>query len=248
MSAIYTIWLRNMIRYYRSKSRMIGSLAQPLIFFLVLGFGLNSALKMPGGGSYLEFIIPGVISMTVLFTAIFSGIQIIWDRQFGFLKETLVAPISRMSISVGQTLGGATTALFQGILILIISMIVGGFFPGFMGLIIAFSFMVLIGLAFTALGIAIASQMEDMQGFQLIMNFLVFPVFFLSGAFFPITNAPTALKIISYADPLTYGVEGIRYGLLGSSQINPVLSLVVLGGFTAVIIAISGYLFTRIKI
>lgn len=248
MSAVYTIWLRNMIRYIRSKSRIIGSLAQPLIFFFVLGFGLNAVLKVPGGGSYLKFIIPGVIAMTVLFTSIFSGIQIIWDRQFGFLKETLIAPVSRTSIMIGQTLGGATTAIMQGILIMIISLIVGGVFSGIGGLAITFIFMILIGLAFTALGISIASRMEDMQGFQLIMNFLVFPLFFLSGAFFPITNAPTALKVISYIDPLTYGVEGIRYGLLGVSQINPVLSFTILGSFTVIIVFVGAILFNKIKI
>jgi ABC-2 type transport system permease protein len=249
MTAVYTIWLRSMKRYLRSKSRIFGSLGQPLFFLIVLGFGLNSILNVPGmGHSYLKFVIPGVIAMTVLFTSIFSGIQIIWDKQFGFLKETLVAPISRNSIMVGQTLGGATTAIIQGFLVMIISFILAGFLPSIFGFLIAVFFMLLIGLAFTALGIAIASRMEDMQGFQLIMNFVIFPIFFLSGALFPINTAPTILKIISYFNPMTYGVEGVRYGLLGVSQINPWLCLLVLGAFTVAIVLLGGILFRKIKI
>ncbi len=249
MSAVYTIWLRNLKRYLRSKSRIIGSLAQPLFFLVILGFGLNSVLTIPGAGnSYVKFLIPGIIAMTVLFTSIFSGIQVIWDKQFGFLKETLVAPVSRTSIMIGQTLGGATTALIQGFIILILSMFIGKFFPGIIGLLIGIGFMILTGLAFTALGIAIASKMEDMHGFQLIMNFVIFPIFFLSGALFPLTNAPSILRIIAHFNPLSYGVEGIRYGILGTSEINPLLSFIVLGSFTVVIIFIGGYLFRKIKI
>lgn len=251
-SATYTLWLRAIKRYYRSKSRMIGSLAQPLFFFLALGFGLGSALSTGGGFSYLGFIGPGVIAMSVLFTSVFSGIQIIWDRQFGFLKETLVAPVSRLSIMLGQTIGGATTALFQGIFMLIIIFVVGLFTATGLalgpGIFFALLFMVLIGIAFTSLGVAIASIMEDIQGFQLIVNFLILPVFFLSGALFPLTNAPAALKIIAYIDPLTYGVEGMRYGLTGSSAINPLISFSVIALFSVVMISLGAYLFNRIKV
>ena len=247
-SAVYTIWLRNVKRYLRSKSRIIGSLAQPLFFLVVLGFGLNS-ISIPGAtGGYLKFVIPGIIAMTVLFTSIFSGIQVIWDKQFGFLKETLVAPISRLSIMFGQTIGGATTALIQGLIILVVSFIIGGVTPSFTGILIALGFMILIGLAFTSLGIAIASRMEDMQGFQLIMNFVIFPIFILSGALFPLDTAPKVLKIITYFDPMTYGVEGMRYGILGTSTINPLVCFIVLGIFTAAMIILGGYLFKKIKV
>jgi ABC-2 type transport system permease protein len=184
---------------------------------------------------------------SILFTSIFSGIQIIWDKQFGFLKETLVAPISRTSIMLGQTIGGASTALIQGFFMLILTLVIGGIaFTS--GILIALVFMILIGLAFTSMGIAIASRMEDMQGFQLIMNFVVMPVFFLSGALFPITSLPAALKTIVYLNPLSYGVDGMRYGLLGVSTFNPLLSLAVLSGFTLAMIILGGYLFRKIKI
>jgi ABC-2 type transport system permease protein len=246
MSAIYTIWLRSMKRYLRSKSRMIASLAQPLFFFLALGFGLGSTLS-GSGFDYMKFIVPGIVSMTVLFTGIFSGIQIIWDKQFGFLKETLIAPVSRTSIMLGQTIGGATTSLIQGIFILIIALAIGSISFN-TGILIALGFMILIGFSFTAMGIAIASRMEDMQGFQLVMNFVVMPIFFLSGALFPISSAPGVLKVIAHLNPLTYGVEGVRYGLLGASSINPLISLAVIGGFGIVMVILGSYLFTKIKI
>jgi ABC-2 type transport system permease protein len=250
MGAIYTIWLRNMKRYFRSKSRIIGSLAQPLLFFLVLGFGVGSVISptaSSGGFSYLKFIAPGIVAMSVLFTSIFSGIQIIWDRQFGFLKETLIAPVSRISIMIGQTLGGASTALIQGLIVFIIAFLIGGL-TFHTGILIALVFMFLIGISFTALGIAIASRMRDMQGFQLIINFVIMPLFFLSGALFPLTNSPPLLQTIVSLNPLTYGVEGIRYGILGTSSINPLLSLAVIGIFGLAMVLLGGYSFRKMKV
>ena len=238
-----------MKRYVRSKSRIIGSLGMPLFFLLVLGFGLNSVVRIPGTGQgYMGFIVPGIISMSVLFTSVFSGIQIIWDKQFGFLKETLVAPVSRMEIMLGQTLGGATTACIQGFLILALSLLMGLNIASVSGFVIASVFMVLIGLSFTAFGIAIASKMEDMQGFQLIMNFVIFPIFGLSGALFPIDSLPSWLRSLTLLDPLTYGVEGIRYGLAGTSQLNPFVGLLVLASFTVFMVVVGAVLFRKINI
>jgi ABC-2 type transport system permease protein len=249
MDIVYTIWLRNIKRYLRSKSRIVGSLGMPLFFLLVLGFGLNSVVRIPGAEQdYMGFIIPGIISMSVLFTSVFSGIQIIWDKQFGFLKETLVAPVSRLEIMFGQTLGGATTAFIQGFIILALSLFMGLNITSVFGFLIAAVFMVLIGLSFTAFGIAIASKMEDMHGFQLIMNFVIFPIFGLSGALFPIDSLPSWLRSLTLLDPLTYGVEGIRYGLLGTSQINPFVGFVVLAGFTVFMVVVGAALFRRIEV
>ncbi|MCX6796665.1 MAG: ABC transporter permease, partial [Candidatus Falkowbacteria bacterium] len=173
MSTIYILWLRQLKRYVRSKSRMIGSLGQPILFLLALGSGLGPTFQKAGQGNYLEFLAPGIIAMSILFTAIFSGIELIWDRQFGFLKETLVAPVSRLNIMIGRTLGGATVASLQGVIVLIISLFVGFKLTNYLNLLGAFGVMFLIALLFTALGTAIASRLEDMHGFQLIMNFLV---------------------------------------------------------------------------
>ena len=249
MDIIYTIWLRNMKRFTRSKSRIIGSISMPLFFLLFLGFGLNSVVQLDElGSSYMEFLIPGMVAMSVLFTSVFSGIQIIWDKQFGFLKETLVAPVSRLEIMLGQTLGGATTAVLQGFMILVLSVFIGLRISSAGGFLIALAFMVLIGISFTAFGIAIASRMEDMTGFQLIMNFVVFPIFGLSGALFPISSLPEWAVPLTLLDPLTYGVEGIRYGLTGISQINPLVCSAVIGGFAVAMTVLGAFLFRKIKL
>ncbi|WP_321506892.1 ABC transporter permease [uncultured Methanoregula sp.] len=249
MDIIYTIWLRNMKRYIRSKSRIVGSIAMPLFFLLFLGFGLNSVVSLSGlNENYIQFLIPGMVAMSVLFTSVFSGIQIIWDKQFGFLKETLVAPVTRLEIMLGQVAGGATTAVLQGLMILVLSLLIGLSVKTIPGFLVAVGFMILIGIGFTAFGIAIASRMDDMSGFQLIMNFVIFPIFGLSGALFPISSLPGWLGPITMLDPLTYGVEGIRYGLTGVSQINPVVSLAVIGIFTVIMTLLGAYLFRKIVI
>jgi ABC-2 type transport system permease protein len=249
MDIIYTIWLRSMKRFVRSKSRIIGSVSMPLFFLLFLGFGLNSVVQLPGtGGNYILFLVPGMVSMSVMFTSVFSGIQVIWDKQFGFLKETLVAPVSRLEIMLGQTAGGATTAVLQGFIILVLSLFIGLRVSGLTGFMIALLFMALVAVSFTAFGIAIASRMEDMTGFQLIMNFVVFPIFGLSGAMFPISSLPAWIVPLTLLDPMTYGVEGIRYGLTGASQINPVICFAVIGGFSLAMTVIGAVLFRKIKI
>ena len=248
MIAIYTIWLRNVKRYIRSTSRIVGSLGMPFFFLLVLGFGLDNALDIPNVGNYLSFIAPGIVAMTILFASMFSGIQVVWDKQFGFLKETLVAPISRLEIMIGQTLGGATIALIQGGLIFAISLGLGVSIRGVGGLLLAVVFMALIGICFTALGVAAASRMEDMQGFQFIINFVIFPLFFLSGALFPLEGLPSWLQALTYVDPLTYGVQGIRFGVLGVADISPLISLVVLSGFTVAMLGFGAYMFRKIKL
>jgi len=195
----------------------------------------------------MDFIIPGIVAMSVLFTSVFSGIQIIWDKQFGFLKATLVAPVSRLEIMIGQTLGGATAAVIQGLILMVLALFIGLHPLGIAGFLIAVGFMALIGVTFTALGIAIASRMEDMHGFQLIMNFIVFLIFGLSGALFPIDGLPDYIRPLTLADPLTYGVEGIRYGLSGTAQIHPLTSLIVMIVCAALMIVVGAYLFRKIR-
>src|SRR5450432_2884786 len=213
MSAIYILWLRELKRYIRSRAQIVASLGQPLLYLLVLGFGLGPVFQKAGKGDYLQFVTPGIISMTILFSSIFSGIALLWDRQFGFLKETLVAPIPRIRIMIGRTLGGATVAIIQGLLVSTVCLI-AGFRPVSLALVpLGFFFMVFIAIVFSALGTAIGSGLKDMQGFQLIMNFLVLPIFFLSGALFPLNNLPKALAFVTRLDPLSYGVDGMRTAL-----------------------------------
>jgi ABC-2 type transport system permease protein len=248
MNAIYILWLRQLKRYFRSRSRIVGSLGQPLLFLVALGFGLGPVFARAGQGNYLEFIAPGIVSMSILFTAIFSGIEIIWDRQFGFLKETLVAPIPRWQIMVGRTLGGATVATLQGIIVLLLSLIFGFRVETLTLIPQMLIFMILIALLFTALGTAIASILEDMQGFQLIMNFLVMPFFFLSGALFPLNGIPKALQIIASIDPLSYGVDGLRGAITNVFHFGLSIDLTVLTLTTFILIGIGTYLFSKIQI
>ncbi len=248
MQVIYILWLRQLKRYFRSKPRMIGSLGQPLLLLLALGFGFGPIYQKAGGGNYIQFLTPGIISMGILFTAVFSGIEIIWDRQFGFLKETLVAPVSRLKIMIGRTLGGGTVAVIQGFIIFIISSIIG-FRPINLHLIfLSFIFMALIALFFTALGTAIASVLEDMQGFQLIMNFLLMPLFFLSGALFPLQRLPKILTLVASINPLSYGVDGLRGTLVGGAHFGLRLDLLVLSIITAAALSLGSYLFSKIQI
>ncbi len=248
MGTIYILWLRQLKRYARSKSRIVGSLGQPILFLIALGYGLGPIFESAGQGSYVQFIAPGVIAMSILFTAIFGGIEILWDRQFGFLKETLVAPVPRINIMIGRTLGGTTVAVFQGVLIFVITLI-GGFRPeSWAALPMVFLFMALIGLLFTTLGTAIACVLEDMQAFPLIMNFLVMPLFFLSGALFPLENLPGPIAILTRLNPLSYGVDGLRGALIGTMQFNYTTDIAVLAIVSAVFLWIGSWLFSRIQV
>ncbi len=195
----------------------------------------------------MQFLVPGIISMSILFTAIFSGIEIIWDRQFGFLKETLVAPVSRFEIMIGRTLGGATVATIQGAIVLAISFFIGFHLKLTIIPTVLIS-MFLIAFLFTAFGTAIASILQDMQGFQLIMNFLIMPIFFFSGALFPLSGLPGIIEIISAVNPLSYGVDVLRWALTGVAHFGATIDFLVLGGVIVLFVAIGSYLFSKIQV
>ncbi len=248
MNAIYILWLRELKKYTRSRAQIVASLGQPLLYLLVLGFGLGPVFQKAGNGSYLQFVAPGVIGMTVLFTSIFSGIALLFDRQFGFLKETLVAPVPRLRIMIGRTLGGATVAMLQGTLILIVCLI-AGFRPVSLATApFGILFMALIAIVFAALGTAIGSGLQDMQGFQLIMNFLVLPIFFLSGALFPLNNLPKALSFITRLDPLSYGVDGLRAALIGVTHFGMATDFAVLCVIAVGLLFFGAWRFSKIEI
>jgi ABC-2 type transport system permease protein len=248
MNAIYILWLREVKKYGRSRVQIIASLGQPLLYLLVLGFGLGPVYQKAGGGSYLQFMAPGIVGMAVLFTSVFSGIALLWDRQFGFLKETLVAPVPRIYVMIGRTLGGATVAMLQGTLIVVVCL-VAGFRPvSLIGIPLGFAFMALIAIVFAALGTSIGSTLQDMQGFQLIMNFLVLPIFFLSGALFPLNNLPKALSFVTKLDPLSYGVDGLRAALIGTSHFGAIVDAVVLAVVAAGLLGLGAWRFSKIEI
>lgn len=248
MSVIYILWLRELKRYTRSRAQIVASLGQPLLYLLVLGFGMGPVFRRAGNGNYLQFVAPGVIGMSVLFSSIFSGLGILWDRQFGFLKETLVAPVSRLQIMVGRTLGGATVAVIQGLLVTTICLLAGFRPVHFLTIPIALGFMVLIAVLFAALGIAIGSGLEDMQGMQLIMNFLVLPIYFLSGALFPLTGLPIVLGYATKVDPLSYGIDGMRNVLLGRGAFDPRVDFIVLVVVGCILLVIGAHRFSKIEV
>jgi ABC-2 type transport system permease protein len=248
MNAIYILWLRELKRYSRSYAQVIASLGQPMLYLLVLGFGLGPVFEKAGNGSYLQFVAPGVVGMTILFSSVFSGIGLLWDRQFGFLKETLVAPVPRITVMIGKSLGGATVATIQGTLVLIVCLIAGFRPVSWATLPLAFVFMILTAIVFSGLGVAIGSMLQDMQGFQLIMNFLVMPIFFLSGALFPLNDLPKVLSFVTRLDPLTYGIDGLRGALIGANQFDTLTSLSVLSVVAVLFLVIGGYSFSKIQL
>src|SRR5213592_171631 len=249
MTVVFILWLREVKKYLRSRVQIIASLGSPLMYLGVLGFGLGPVFQRAGQGSYLQFMAPGVIGMTVLFTAMFSGIAMLWDRQFGFLKETLVAPVPRLAIMLGRTLGGATVAVLQGTLIFGVTLIAGFRPVSVLAVPVAFLLIALIAVVFAALATAIGSTIKEMQGFQMVMNFLVMPLFFLSGALYPLVGLPWVLAALTRVDPLTYGVDGMR-GLLigrGSAHFGVAFDVAVLLAVGVVFVAAGAWRFSKIE-
>lgn len=248
MAVIYILWLRQMKRYFRSRSRIFGAIGQPLLFLLALGYGLGAVYEKAGQGDYLQFLVPGIIVQTLLFSGVFWGIQILFDKRFGFLKEMLVAPVPRVKILLGNALGGATISLMQAILVFIISFGLGYRVHDWLLVPIAFVLMIILSVMLTSFGAGIASMVEDFQGFQGINNFLIFPLFFLSSALYPLTNVPTVLQVISYVNPLTYAVDGLRWAMVGASHFSIWLDLLVITITMMASIAFAVNRFNRIQV
>ena len=246
-TAIQVLWLREMKRFLRAKSRVVGALAMPLFFLAFLGMGFNrmAVPGLTGGVDYIRFLVPGILGMSLLFSSTFGGLSVLWDKEFGFLKEIMVAPVSRISIVLGRIAGGVTTALIQGILILLISIPMGFRISSASGLLLAVVFMILISVTFLGLGLIFASKMKDMQGFSIVMNFVIFPLFFLSGALYPLENLPVWLRYLGYADPLTYGVDGLRGVLIGVSSRPVLLDLGLMLLFSLLMIVWGAYSFEK---
>ena len=244
LEGIYTIWLREIIRFGRDKSRIASSLFQPLLFLIVFGGGF-SFVKF-GNLNYQMFLFPGIVVMSLVGVSITSGISVIWDREFGFLKEIFVAPISRTSIFIGKALGGCTIALIQGTIILSLSFIVRILISP-LSFLISIGLAIIISLGLVSIGLIIASLIETFESFGVIVNFIIFPLIFLSSAFFPLQEAPQWLKIISFVNPLTYGVEAMRFIIIGFSPIPLSISLLVISIFSLIVILLGGIAFNRRK-
>src|SRR6478752_2015956 len=259
LGKLYAIWLREFKVFLRERSRLIASTFTPLLWLFVIGGGLgalvtnpsessvindNSELGTASGMTYQQFIFPGIISMSVIFSSIFFGSYIIWDRKFDFLKSVMVAPVSRTTIFVGKTFGGMTTSLIQAAILMVVGLLIGIHYSP-LSLVLTIVIILMLSFALTSLGLAIGSYMESLEGFQLIVSFVVFPLYFLSGALFPLDNIPKWLSILTSINPATYAVEGLRFSMLAVSGKN--LFIVNLGILliTTMILGIAGILSFR---
>ncbi len=245
MNAIYVLWLRDVKKFFRVKSRFLGSLGMPFFFLLFFSLGFRRA-KIPSLTiPYVDFVTPGIIAMILIFNGTFSGISVVWDRQFGFLREILVSPVSRTSIAFGRILGGATVAMLQALIMLVLSLFIG-FKPIIAGVPVSIAFMFLTAVISTGIGVIISTFMKDFHGFQIVMNFLVFPLFLLSGALFPIKEFGK-FEMIALLDPMSYGVDGMRFFLSGYSEINPIVDFIALILISVAITILAGFAFNRME-
>jgi len=245
LEGFYALWYRELKVFTREKSRIISSLFTPILWLTVFGGGLGSAVSL-GGVNYQVFIFPGILTMTILFSSVFFGLYIVWDKKIDFFKEVLVAPLRRTTIFAGKMFGGSIDALLQGGAMLVLG-VVFGIRYSFLSFILSFLFMFVLASALVSLGLILGGNMESVEGFQLISSFLIFPMFFFSGALFPINNLPSYLMLITVLDPVTYAVDGLRGLMLGTSQLPIALNFAILLSFAAVMIGIGTWTFKRLK-
>lgn len=249
---IYTMWLRQMKRFLRVKARIAGSVMMPFLFLAFLGLPMSfmparAIPGMPEGMNFLDFLAPGIVGMTLLFSATMSGASVIWDKEFGFLKEVLVAPVNRFSIILGRSLGGMTTAIIQALIIVAIAMAMGVKIASVSGFFLSIVFMILTCATFTGFGLILATRLGDTEGFMSIMNLVIMPIFFLSGAFFPLDAMPAGIKYIMYINPLTYGVDGLRGTLVGAANFPLWLDFVVLFVLAITLASLGAYFFSKME-
>ncbi len=248
--AVYVMWMRDMKRLLRSKSRIFGMLGMPLFFliFLGMGFGSMRLAGIPEGVDYRTFLAPGMVAMVLLMTSLITGVSVLWDKEYGYLKEILVAPVSRLAIVLGRIAGGVTTALFQALLVLVVATLLGvsaSYLPQLPLMLLS---MVLLSMTFVGLGVSVATLINDTQAFHLIMNLLTFPMFFLSGVFYPISNFPNWLQKVAMANPMTYGVDALRSTMLNISELHLLTDLAVLALIAVAVCLFASMRFTRVEV
>jgi len=248
--AIYVIWLRQLKRFVRDRGRFISNFIQPFFFLSVLGFGLGSTMipGLPSGIRFIDILAPGIIAMSIMFPSVFIGLSILWDRQFGFLQEVLVAPVSRLSIIIGTTLGGATIAIIQGFIVLFISLLLGVNFNLSLLLALVPIFMLLTSFVAIGIGLIIASKMQSIEGFQFIVSLFVFPLLFLSSPFSTLQASPELLRNIAFIDPITYGIDGLRATLIGYSYFPIYIDFAVLIFLSVLTMSLGSYFFSKSEV
>ena len=253
IKGIYALWYRETKVFLRERSRVISSIINPLLWLLIIGGGLGSAVSF-SGVNFQTFIYPGILIQTALFSSVFFGVYIVWEKKIDFMKEVLVAPMRRTSVFVGKILGGSTDTLLQILILFVIGFVLmaGGIMPGLQltpfSILVSLAFLLMATMGLVSVGLIIGSQMESPEGFQLIMSFLVFPLFFLSGALFPITNLPGWLAPFIFFNPMTYAVDGIRGVMLGVSKFSLLFDFALICLFALVMILIGTYAFKKMKL
>jgi ABC-2 type transport system permease protein len=244
---VYVLWRREMIKYFRARSRVAGAIGMPAFMLVFQGMGFRKVEfpGLPDSIGYFQYLVPGIIGMTLLFTAAYAGMSVIMDKQFGFLKEVMVTPASRVSIVLGMVSGSATTSLIQALIIMMMSVLLGFRLPLFPAILSSLVIMVLISMIFINIGLILSSVMKDFHGFSTVINFIAFPLFLLSGALFPVSNLPAPIRILSYFDPLTYGVDALRGVLIDHCEFPIALDICILSILSALMVCASGYFFQR---
>lgn len=243
--SLYIIWYREILKWSRKRSDLISSLLQPIIWLYIFGVGLGSAVSSIPGGDFLKFLSPGVICQTILFSAFFNGVSILMDKEFGFLKEILVSPVKRRTILLGKLLGGSTISFIQGSITFLLAILLGVDFGSFGNILLAFLMLFVISFSFMAMGLVIATKLKEIESFQKISRFTTMPMWFLSGGFYPVGNVPIWLKSIVYINPLTYSVDIMRTLLTGVSQIAIWIDLIIIFGFTILMLILGSIMFNK---
>jgi len=245
LHGVYAVWWREFKVFQREKSRVISSLVSPLMWLLLFGGGMGASVSVEGV-NYQRFIYPGILTMAVLFGSVFFGLYIVWDKKLDVLKAVLVAPVSRVSIFFGKVLGGCTDVMIQASILLLLSFLFVPFNP--LGLLLALGILFITAIAMVSLGLAIGSMFESLEGFQVVSTFLVFPLFFLSGALYPINDQlPAWLHGVVLFNPLTYTVDGVRGALLGLNTFPIAADVAAISGFAVLMIFVGSAMFSRIK-
>ncbi|MDQ1276691.1 MAG: type transport system permease protein [Euryarchaeota archaeon] len=244
---VYVLWRREMIKYFRARSRVAGAIGMPafMLVFQGMGFRRVEFPGLPESIGYFQYLVPGIIGMTLLFTAAYAGMSVIMDKQFGFLKEVMVTPASRISIVLGMISGSATTSIIQALIIMMMSVLLGFRLPFIPAILSSIVIMVLISMIFINIGLILSSVLKDFHGFSTVINFIAFPLFLLSGALFPVSNLPASIRILSYFDPLTYGVDALRGVLIGHCEFPISLNISILLTLSVLMVCASGYFFQR---
>ena len=245
LKGIYALWYREFRVFLREKSRIISSVFLPLFWYFIFGGGMGSVANV--GGNYQHFIFPGFLAMTVIFTSLFNGAYVVWDKKVDFLKEVLITPLSRTTIFTGKVLGGLTDAMFQVTILLIIGIFLGIPFTPF-NIILSLLMLIALTIGLVSLGLIIGSFLESPEGFGMIASFIVYPLFLLSGALYPLNSLPSWMKILTHIDPATYAVDGLRNAILGFSMHSYLTNLMVVSGFDVLFILIGAWSFNRMKL